>query len=135
VRGKYFQQFSGGELQRIAIARALIPRPRLIVADEPVSMVDASLRMTIVNLFHEIRQSRGVSFIYITHDLSTAYYIADRIVIMNQGHIVEQGEPERLMSAPENDYTRLLIDSIPRIGARWVELETGQDHATRHGAG
>lgn len=129
VRGKYFQQFSGGELQRIAIARALIPRPRLIVADEPVSMVDASLRMTIVNLFHEIRQSRGVSFIYITHDLSTAYYIADRIVIMNQGNIVEQGEPERLMAAPEQDYTRLLIDSIPRIGARWVELEAGQESA------
>ncbi len=127
VRGKYVQQFSGGELQRIAIARALIPRPRLIVADEPVSMVDASLRMTIVNLFHEIRKSRGVSFVYITHDLSTAYYVADRIVIMNQGKIVEQGAPERLMSAPDHDYTRLLIDSIPRIGARWMELETGED--------
>ena len=131
MRGKYVQQFSGGELQRIAIARALIPRPRLIVADEPVSMVDASLRMTIVNLFHEIRRSRGVSFVYITHDLSTAYYVADRIVIMNQGKIVEQGAPERLMSAPDHDYTRVLIDSIPRIGARWtelgVELETGED--------
>jgi ABC-type oligopeptide transport system ATPase subunit len=127
VRGKYVQQFSGGELQRIAIARALIPRPRLIIADEPVSMVDASLRMTIVNLFHEIRQSRGVSFVYITHDLSTAYYVADRIVIMNQGNIVEQGEPERLMAAPDHDYTRLLIDSIPRIGARWVEMESGEE--------
>lgn len=127
VRGKYVQQFSGGELQRIAIARALIPRPRLIIADEPVSMVDASLRMTIVNLFHEIRRSRGVSFVYITHDLSTAYYVADRIAIMNQGSIVEQGEPQRLMSAPDHEYTRLLIDSIPRIGARWVELEAGEE--------
>jgi ABC-type glutathione transport system ATPase component len=124
VRGKYVQQFSGGELQRIAIARALIPRPRLIVADEPVSMVDASLRMTIVNLFHEIRKSFGISFVYITHDLSTAYYIADRIVIMSQGNVVEQGEPERLMASPEHHYTRTLMDSMPQIGVRWPELET-----------
>ncbi len=123
VRGKFVQQFSGGELQRIAIARALIPRPRLIVADEPVSMVDASLRMTIVNLFTQIRESRGVSFIYITHDLSTATYVADRIVIMTKGEIVEQGAPQQITERPVHDYTRLLMDSIPRIGARWVELE------------
>ncbi|MBL8702887.1 MAG: ABC transporter ATP-binding protein [Alphaproteobacteria bacterium] len=122
VRGKYVQQFSGGELQRIAIARALIPRPRLIVADEPVSMVDASLRMTIVNLFTEIRASRGVSFIYITHDLSTATYVADRIVIMTRGEIVEEGPPAAITANPSHDYTRLLMDSIPRIGARWPEL-------------
>ena len=125
VRGKFVQQFSGGELQRIAIARALIPRPRLIVADEPVSMVDASLRMTIVNLFTAIRASRGVSFIYITHDLSTATYVADRIVIMTKGEIVEQGAPAQIIERPAHDYTRLLMDSIPRIGARWVELEEG----------
>lgn len=124
VRGKYVQQFSGGELQRIAIARALIPQPRLIVADEPVSMVDASLRMTIVNLFHEIRQSRGISFIYITHDLSTAYYIADQIVIMNQGRIVERGEPQQLMAQPEHAFTRTLMDAMPQIGVRWPELDT-----------
>ena len=122
VRGKYVQQFSGGELQRIAIARALIPQPRLIVADEPVSMVDASLRMTIVNLFTEIRERRGVSFIYITHDLSTATYVADRIVIMTQGSIVEQGPPSAIVANPSHDYTRLLMESIPRIGARWPEL-------------
>ena len=123
VRGKYVQQFSGGELQRIAIARALIPRPKLIVADEPVSMVDASLRMTIVNLFTEIRAARGVSFIYITHDLSTATYIADRIVIMTGGEVVEQGVPAEIAENPRHDYTRLLMDSIPRIGARWAEIE------------
>ena len=130
VRGKYVQQFSGGELQRIAIARALIPRPKLIVADEPVSMVDASLRMTIVNLFTEIRAARGVSFIYITHDLSTATYVADRIVIMTGGGIVEQGVPAEIAERPRHDYTRLLMDSIPRIGARWPEIEV---HASVHG--
>jgi len=124
VRGKYVQQFSGGELQRIAIARAMIPKPRLIVADEPVSMVDASLRMTIVNLFHEIRQAHGISFVYITHDLSTAYYVADQIVIMSQGQIVERGEPERLMAAPEHTYTQSLMDAMPQIGTRWPELES-----------
>jgi len=123
VRGKFTHQFSGGELQRISVARALIPNPRLIVADEPVSMVDASLRMTIVNLFAEIRRTRGISFVYITHDLSTAYYVADRIVIMTSGAVVESGEPQELLARPRHDYTRLLIDSIPRIGERWPELE------------
>ena len=123
VRGKFVHQFSGGELQRISIARALIPRPRLIVADEPVSMVDASLRMTIVNLFLEIRRARDVSFIYITHDLSTAYYVADEIAIMNRGRIVETGDPKRVLTAPAHDYTRLLIDAIPKLGQRWAELE------------
>lgn len=131
VRGKYVQQFSGGELQRIAIARAMIPKPRLVVADEPVSMVDASLRMTIVNLFHEIRQAHGISFVYITHDLSTAYYVADQIVIMSQGQIVERGAPERLMAAPEHTYTQSLMDAMPQIGIRWPELESAVLHSPR----
>lgn len=124
VQGKYVHQFSGGELQRIAIARALIPKPRLIVADEPVSMVDASLRMTIVNLFDEIRKTLGISFVYITHDLSTAYYVADQIVIMSQGQIVERGEPGQLIEAPNHQYTRILMDAMPQIGVRWPELDT-----------
>jgi peptide/nickel transport system ATP-binding protein len=127
VRGKFVHQFSGGELQRISIARALIPRPRLIVADEPVSMVDASLRMTIVNLFLEIRRARDVSFIYITHDLSTAYYVADGIAIMNRGRIVERGDPKQVLIAPSDDYTRTLIDAIPKLGQRWAELERGEE--------
>lgn len=122
VGGKYVQQFSGGELQRIAIARALIPKPRLIVADEPVSMVDASLRMTIVNLFHEIRKSFGISFLYITHDLSTAFYIADQIAIMSQGRVVEAGVPEFLIDAPTQSYTKKLIEAMPQIGTPWPEL-------------
>ncbi len=129
VRGKYVQQFSGGELQRIAIARAMIPKPRLIVADEPVSMVDASLRMTIVNLFSEIRRTHGISFLYITHDLSTAYYVADQIVIMRDGTIVERGAPAQLLASPAHDFTRTLLDAMPQIGTRWAELDPAEESA------
>ena len=123
IRGKYIRQFSGGELQRISIARALIPNPRLIVADEPVSMVDASLRMNIVNLFKTIKEEKGVSFVYITHDLSTAYYLSDTVVIMNQGRIVDSGAPEEILANPREAYTRELVEAIPRLGERWAELD------------
>jgi peptide/nickel transport system ATP-binding protein len=91
VQGRYPHELSGGQLQRVAIARALISRPALIVADEPVSMVDASLRMSIVNLFGHLRNALRVSIIYITHDLATAYTISDRIAIMRTGSVVEVG--------------------------------------------
>ena len=123
IRGKYIRQFSGGELQRISIARALIPNPRLIVADEPVSMVDASLRTNIVNLFRTIKEEKGVSFVYITHDLSTAYYLADTLVIMNHGRIVDAGAPEEILVNSREEYTRELVDAIPRLGQRWTELD------------
>jgi peptide/nickel transport system ATP-binding protein len=124
IRGKYIRQFSGGELQRISIARALIPNPRLIVADEPVSMVDASLRMNIVNLFKTIKEEKGVSFVYITHDLSTAYYLSDTVVIMNQGRIVDSGAPQEILANPREAYTRELVEAIPRLGERWAELDS-----------
>ena len=89
--GKYPNEFSGGQLQRISIARALLTNPKLLIADEPVSMVDASLRMSIVNLFKKLRDELGVSVLYITHDLATAYYVSDRIAIMFRGNIVEMG--------------------------------------------
>ena len=121
VEGKYLQQFSGGELQRISIARALIPSPRLIVADEPVSMVDASLRTNIVNLFLALKKDHGVSFIYITHDLSTAYYVADEVAIMQRGRIVEQGDPRSVLRSPHHEYTRALLDAVPSVAERWAE--------------
>ncbi|WP_127754385.1 ATP-binding cassette domain-containing protein [Devosia sp. 1566] len=122
IRGKYIRQFSGGELQRISVARALIPRPKLIVADEPVSMVDASLRMSIVNLFRQIVEEQGVSFIYITHDLSTAYYLSDQVSIMNRGRVVESGVPTDILDHPTQDYTRELMAAIPTVDERWSEL-------------
>jgi peptide/nickel transport system ATP-binding protein len=119
VRGKYTNQFSGGELQRISIARALIPGPNLIVADEPVSMIDASRRMIIINLFRQLKEEAGRSFLYITHDLATAYYISDYVAVMSKGTLVEFGPARQVMSDPQHDYTRLLLDSIPTTRKRW----------------
>lgn len=114
IAGKYPGELSGGQLQRSSIARSLLTNPSLLIADEPVSMVDASLRMSIVNLFREMRDSFGVSVIYITHDLATAYYISDRIAIMFRGNIVETGSVEEVLGNPKHPYTKLLIESIPQ---------------------
>jgi peptide/nickel transport system ATP-binding protein len=112
VRGRFPHELSGGQLQRVAIARALIPRPALLVADEPVSMIDASLRASIVNLLRDLRDRLGVSIIYITHDLATAYYISDRILIMRQGRAVESGEARAVLDRPQHPYSQLLKRSV-----------------------
>ena len=111
IRGRFPHELSGGQLQRVAIARALIPNPALLIADEPVSMVDASLRMSIVNLLRDLRERERVSVIYITHDLATAYYISDRLIIMQKGQVVEMGEARAVLDAPEHPYSRLLKQS------------------------
>ncbi|MBN2084878.1 MAG: ABC transporter ATP-binding protein [Anaerolineales bacterium] len=120
--GKYPSEFSGGQLQRISIARALLTDPKLIIADEPVSMVDASLRMSIVNLFKQLKDELGVSILYITHDLATAYYVSDRIAIMFRGNIVEMGAVEQVLMKPRHPYSKLLRDSIPQADPkkRWT---------------
>ncbi len=112
VRGRFPHEMSGGQLQRAAIARALIPNPSLLVADEPVSMVDASLRMSIVNLLKSLRDDLKVSVIYITHDLATAYYISNRLIIMQRGRIVEMGDARTVLDNPEHPYSRLLKASV-----------------------
>ncbi|WP_165225297.1 ABC transporter ATP-binding protein [Affinirhizobium pseudoryzae] len=112
VRGRFPHELSGGQLQRVAIARALIPKPALLIADEPVSMVDASLRMSIVNLLKSLRDEFGVSVIYITHDLATAYYISNRIMIMQRGCVVEMGDARAVLDRPEHPYSRLLQASV-----------------------
>jgi peptide/nickel transport system ATP-binding protein len=137
--GKYPSEFSGGQLQRISIARALLTDPKLIIADEPVSMVDASLRMSIVNLFKKLRDEMGVSVLYITHDLATAYYVCDRIAIMFRGDIVEMGTVEQVLMNPRHPYTKLLRESIPEAdpSRRWqgeIRLsDTEQDEYMRQG--
>jgi peptide/nickel transport system ATP-binding protein len=120
--GKYPNEFSGGQLQRVSIARALVTDPKLLIADEPVSMVDASLRMSIVNLFKQLRDELGVSILYITHDLATAYYVSDRIAIMFRGNIVEMGTVEQVLMNPRHPYSKLLRDSIPQADPkkRWT---------------
>ncbi|NTF45508.1 ABC transporter ATP-binding protein [Rhizobium rhizogenes] len=112
VKGRFPHELSGGQLQRTAIARALIPQPRLLVADEPVSMVDASLRMAIVNLFSQLKRDLGLSIIYITHDLATAYYISDRIIIMKKGEIVEEGGARAVLDNPQHPYSRALKEAV-----------------------
>lgn len=119
VRGKYPNQFSGGELQRVSIARALIPHPNMIIADEPVSMIDASMRMNIVNLFLSLKQEYKTSFLYITHDLATAYYISDYVAVMYRGCIVEFGTAKAVLKNPLHPYTRLLLESIPSVKVKW----------------
>lgn len=115
VKGRYSHELSGGQLQRVAIARALIPNPSLLIADEPVSMVDASLRMSIVNLLKALRDDFGVSVIYITHDLATAYYISDRLIIMQKGYVVEMGPARTVLDTPEHPYSQLLKSSLLRV--------------------
>jgi len=114
VSHRYPHELSGGQTQRVSVARALISQPKLILADEPVSMVDASLRMEIVNLFRKLRDEQKVSVIYITHDLATAYYISDRIGIMLRGFIVESGPVEDVLDRPLHPYTKLLKESVPK---------------------
>lgn len=105
ARGRFPHELSGGQLQRVAIARALIASPALLVADEPVSMVDASLRTSIVNLFRTLRDELGVSILYITHDLATAYSISDRVVILRRGQVVESGDARQVLDHPQHPYS------------------------------
>jgi peptide/nickel transport system ATP-binding protein len=131
VIGRYPNQFSGGELQRISVARAMIPRPELLVADEPVSMIDASLRMNVVNLFKRLRDEFQVNILYITHDLSTAYYVSDLIAIMYRGRVVEYGPSAQILKQPSHPYTELLLDSVAKIGEKWRELVRLPDLETK----
>lgn len=111
--GRYPHQLSGGQRQRIMVARALLCHPRLIMADEPVSMVDASLRATILASLLKLNKEFGISVLYITHDLTTAYQICENILIMYSGAVVEAGSVEKVIRFPKHPYTQLLVSSIP----------------------
>jgi len=113
ILGRYPHQLSGGQRQRITIARALLLRPRLIIADEPVSMVDASLRATILESLLKLRQEFGIAFLYITHDLTTAYQISEQLIILYQGAVAEAGPARGVIREPRHPYTQLLVGSIP----------------------
>ena len=113
VLGRYPHQLSGGQRQRLTVARCLLLKPRLIVADEPVSMIDASLRATILDALRKLKEEHGISLIYITHDLATAYQISERMEILYRGQSVERGDATAIIQTPSHPYTQLLIDSIP----------------------
>lgn len=120
VLGKYPHELSGGQRQRLMIARCFLLKPKLILADEPVSMVDASTRASIVNLFIRLRDEYRTSIIFITHDLGLAYFVSDRILIMYKGRIVEEGSPDELISSPKDKYTKKLLESVPLLYGKWA---------------
>ena len=110
---KFPYELSGGQRQRVGFAQALAFRPKLIIADEPVSMLDVSIRIGILNLMSELREREGVSFLYITHDVASARYIADRVLVMYAGHLVEEGPTEAVLQRPKHPYTQLLLSAVP----------------------
>lgn len=112
--GRYPHQLSGGQRQRIMVARAFLLKPRVILADEPVSMIDASLRATILQSLRQLNQEFGISILYISHDLTTIYQICDHIIVLYRGSVAEVGEVEKVIKDPKHPYTKLLVESIPQ---------------------
>jgi oligopeptide/dipeptide ABC transporter ATP-binding protein len=118
VENKYPNQLSGGQRQRISIARAMLVQPKLLVADEPVSMLDVSLRAGILELIKELNRKDKLTVLFITHDLAVAQYISDRIAVMYRGKILELGSSHDIIDSPLHPYTELLLSSVPRISGR-----------------
>ncbi len=127
--GRHPHQLSGGQRQRIMVARALLLKPKLIIADEPVSMVDASLRATILETLQVLNREFGISLIYITHDLTTAYQVAENIIVLYRGSVAEVGDVELVVKQPQHPYTQLLVGSIPQpdpaLAWRAEEVQAG----------
>jgi peptide/nickel transport system ATP-binding protein len=128
IAAKYPHELSGGQRQRVAIARALAVEPRVVVADEPISMLDVSIRVGILNLMRDLKE-RGIAFLYVTHDLASARYVADDILVMYAGQVVEQGPVDEVLANPLHPYTRLLIESVPDGSGALAPIEVRRGSA------
>jgi peptide/nickel transport system ATP-binding protein len=133
VLGRYPHQLSGGQRQRIMLARIHMLRPAFVIADEPVSMLDAQIRKTFLDILLNFRRDHGMTTLFITHDLSTVYYLGGEVMVINKGSIVERGPVDRVMHEPSHPYTRLLLDSIPQPDPdqRWTSRIEVDDSGTQ----
>ena len=131
VLDKWPHQLSGGQVQRVMIARALMVGPRVLVADEPTSMLDASLRVTVLNLLMDLRKQHDMTILFITHDLGQAYYVSDRVLVMYRGQLVEEGPVEQVLEDPQHEYTKRLMADVPLMHGRKSILEEDAVEAQR----
>jgi peptide/nickel transport system ATP-binding protein len=132
VAAKYPHELSGGQRQRVAIARVLAVEPRIVLADEPTSMLDVSIRIGILNLMLKLKEERDLTFLYVTHDLASARYVADDILVMYAGQIAERGPIEQVLAEPLHPYTRLLLKAVPDPAKKLhaERIETRKGHAS-----
>ena len=128
VLGRYPHQLSGGERQRVMLARVYLIKPRLIIADEPISMIDAALRALFLNILLDFRDKHGISCIFITHNLATAYYLGGDIMVMCRGRVIEKGTMDAVVNTPAHPYTQLLLESVPNNDPRkrWTQSRKAQ---------
>lgn len=121
IDGKYPFELSGGQMQRMLLARIFILKPRILIADEPTSMVDACSRANILDYLMKLKQELDMTIVFITHDIGLAYYVSDSIFIMHEGKIVEQGPPDDVTQRPQDPATKQLLDDIPDVHKDWID--------------